>query len=250
MAIKQGIGCFIHPTVKIDEQADVTLGDHVYIGEGVRIGAGIFSCGDYCKIHNNCYINPSKFIRLGHLNWFGQGTILDGTGGITAGNYLGVGINSALYSHIRHGDITEGCKFDNNKELVIGDDVWFVGMCLVSPIKASHKSMAMLGSVITKDMLCNTVYGGNPAKKIDKIESQYYLTTVDEKYYSMVNHLSGYSKIGNIEGIEIIDKYPDNLESGVTYYNVSERTYTKLNTENEVNFNKWLFKYKAKFIPK
>ena len=35
----------------------------------------------------------------------------------------------------------------------------------------------------------------------------------------------------------------------ITYYNISNRTYTKRNTDNEISFNKWLFKYKAKFIP-
>ena len=59
--IKQGVGCFIHPSVQIMDGANVTLGDHVYIGENVKIMPGEFSIGDYSKIH------PQKSLCLGPL---------------------------------------------------------------------------------------------------------------------------------------------------------------------------------------
>lgn len=45
-------------------------------------------------------------------------------------------------------------------------------------------------------------------------------------------------------------EYPDILSEDFTYYNVSDRTYTKRNTEQEIALNKWLFKYKSKFVPR
>ena len=136
MKLIQGIGCYIDKSVIIMDGANVELGDHVYIGPNVKILPGNLKIGDYSKIHDGVYINPKKHILLGHLAWIGQNSILDGTGGITAGNFLGVGIGSSLYSHIRHGDILEGSLYEKDKELIIEDDVWFVGMCLVSPILA------------------------------------------------------------------------------------------------------------------
>lgn len=54
--------------------------------------------------------------------------------------------------------------------MVVEDGVWFVGHCLVSPIRAKARSMAMLGSVVTKDMDHNRIYAGTPAKDItDKV---------------------------------------------------------------------------------
>jgi acetyltransferase-like isoleucine patch superfamily enzyme len=251
--IKQGIGCFIHESVQISNEADVELGDHVYIGENVKILPGKLKIGDYSKIHSGTYINPYGGITLGHLTWIGQNCIIDGTGGITAGNYLGVGMGSSLYSHIRQGDITEGCRFDKNKKLIIGHDVWFVGMCLVSPIVAHDKSMAMLGSVITKDMNSNTIYGGNPAIELSsKLGFQFKERTIDEKIELFNMHVREYIQMHNISDLNIllVKEYPEYLDNHITYYNIIDRTYTKTNNAAEVAFNKWLFKYKAKFIPK
>jgi acetyltransferase-like isoleucine patch superfamily enzyme len=253
--IKQGVGCFIHPTAQIMDGANITLGDHVYIGENVKIMPGNFSVGDYSKIHSGTLINPKNYVKLGHLAWIGQNSILDGTGGLSAGNYLGVGMGSALYSHIRHGDILEGCNYDQNKTLEIGDDVWFVGMCLVSPIKADDKSVAMLGSVVTKDMRYNTVYGGNPAKILSdkmvrpfKLDFEHNVNTKASLMNQFINEYS--SETSNlVTNIQVITEYPIELDPEISYYNIRTRTYTKRNTEQEIMFNKWLFRYKAKFIP-
>ena len=247
-----GVGCYIHETVQIMDGADVELGDHVYIGENVKVLPGKLKIGDYSKIHSGTYINPANGITLGHLTWIGQNCIIDGTGGIQAGNYLGVGMGSSLYSHIRQGDITQGCRFEKNKQLVIGDDVWFVGMCLVSPITAQDQSMAMLGSVITSNMEANTIYGGNPAKDISsKLGNQFKAVSIEEKSQLFKMHVDEYVSIFNPHNlnIELVTDYPIDLNPLITYYNISDRTYTKTNSAAEVDFNKWLFKYKAKFIP-
>jgi len=253
MNIKQGIGCFIHESVQISPDAEIELGDHVYIGENVKILPGKLKIGDYSKIHSGTYINPLNGITIGHLAWIGQNCIIDGVGGIQAGNYLGVGMGSSLYSHIRQGDITEGCRFDRNKQLILGDDVWFVGMCLVSPIVAHDKSMAMLGSVITKDMEANSIYGGNPAIDLTlKLGSQFEDRTIEQKIESFSEHLTEYIKTYNPSELNVkaVTEYPDHILDTVTYYNLSDRTYTKTNNDAEVAFNKWLFKYKSKFIPR
>lgn len=251
--LKAGIGCQIDPTINIMHGADITLGDHVYIGPGVKILPGILTIGDYSKIHDNTIINPKNYVHLGHLTWIGQGCVIDGTGGLECGNFVGAGINSCLYSHIRHGDILEGCKYDNNGLLIIEDDVWFVGMCLVSPIYAKKKSMAFLGSVVTKDMEENHIYGGNPAKDLtDKIGNPWKEISMDEKMKNIYNYLYEYKKENinfDIDSVSFVEQYPSMLNDR-TYYNLTDRTYTKHNTQSEIQFNKWLFKYKAKFIPK
>jgi acetyltransferase-like isoleucine patch superfamily enzyme len=248
-----GVGTVIHESAEFINVEKITLGDHCIIGPGVRVIGGEFELGDYSKIHNNCYIYSKNHIRLGHCTWIGQGSHLDGTGGITAGDFLGVGINSALYSHIRHGDITEGCRYEKDSYLRIGHDVWFVGMCLVSPINAQDKSMAMLGSVITKDMYFNRVYGGNPSKDItEKVGSPWIEKSTDEKINILQKYVDMYWQ-NNKEDFEkdsvvICEKHPL-IYDDRTYYEVNTRTYTKRNTLSEINLNKWLFGYRAKFRP-
>ncbi len=75
---------------------------------------------------------------------------------------------------MRFGDPLQGCRWESSKPMVIEDDVWFVGHCLVSPIHAKAKSMAMLGSLVTKDMEANRTYAGTPAKDMtEKLGPQY-----------------------------------------------------------------------------
>mgnify|MGYP003705888047 CR=1 FL=1 len=248
-----GVGCQIHESLEIHENAKVTIGDHCYLGPGIKILSGNFTLGDYSKIHDRVNINPKRHVNLGHLSWIGQGSILDGTGGLVAGNYLGVGINSCLYSHIRHGDIGEGCKYDLDKELTIEDDVWFVGMCLVSPVHVESKSVAFLGSTIVKKMEYNKVYAGNPAKDItNKVGEPWSSISVENKHLTMIKHIDDYSLINKNFDKEMIVVVGDDSEiknDNRVYYNVSKRTFTKKNHKSEIEFNKWLFPYKFKFSP-
>lgn len=255
--IKIGVGVEIHDLAQIEDLDTLYIGDHTYIGPGVRIsGGGVFKIGDYSKIHNNVYVNARGYIELGHCTWIGQGAHIDGTGNLVAGHFMAAGINSALYTHIRHGDILEGCNYERNGELIVGNDVWFAGNCLVNPVRAADKSMALLGSVIVHNMKKNRIYMGNPAEDLTK---KYRLTpwrevNVLEKEKGMLSLIEDYcvqNKVDN-NSLKVVLEYPslDVMDDDITYYNVSDRTYTKRNSELEVGFNKEIFKYKAKFLPK
>ena len=67
------------------------------------------------------------------------------------------------------------------RELIIGDDVYFGGKSLVGPITAEAQSLALMGSVVTHDMKQNRVYAGVPAVDItDKVGVHYKAVSVDE----------------------------------------------------------------------
>lgn len=248
-----GTGVSIDPSAEFVNVEKLSIGDHSYIGPGVRVVGGSFSVGEYSKVHNNCYLYPKNGIELGHGTWLGQGSHLDGTGGITAGDFLIVGINSALYSHIRAGDVTEGCIFDKNKFLKIGHDVWFVGMCMVSPVEVEDKSVALLGSVITQTMNRNSIYGGNPAIDLtEKLGRPYVERSNESKFESVVEYIKKFFEISE-ESFErdSVRVVMNEIEAvpGVTNYCIASRRYTKTNSKTEIALNKWLFGYKAKFRP-
>lgn len=251
---KIGIGSEIDAAVQIVDAEEVKIGDYCYIGPKVRIIGGRFTVGDYSKIHNHTYIYSKKYVLLSHNTWVGQNTTLDGTGGIQAGNFLGIGIGSALYSHIRDGDVLEGCRYNRDKELIIENDVWFVGMCLVSPIKAEAKSMALLGSVVVKDMKYNHIYGGNPASDLtEKLGPPWREVSIEEKVSKMNEYIDTYIRevdpSFDRELLVVVEDFPEVLDDRV-FYNVKSREYTKHNYEKEKEFNKWLFPFRAKFAPR
>lgn len=245
--------------VQIDESAIfdneleyLEIGDYSYIGPNVRIMGKSFRVGEYSKIHRDTYINAKASIDLGHCTWIGQGSHLDGTGGISAGDFMGVGINSALYSHIRHGDVLEGCRLNQDRKLEIGHDVWFVGMCLVSPVLVQDRSVALLGSVITKDMETNSIYGGNPAKnlteKLGRPWKEIDLESKIQTFNNLRNDFFSRNPKLDRDQIQILEDHTE-IEAGITYYSLKNRCYIKNDSIEEVAFNKWLFSYRGKFRP-
>ena len=246
-----GVGSKIHESVEFLGDMSVKIGDHVEIGENVRFfGDGDLFIGDYSKIFRNCLFLVRDNMTWGEITWIAERCTIDSTGVLYAGNFVGVGVGSSLYSHIQHGDVTEGCQYDSRSPLIIGDDVWFVGQCLVSPGIMGEKSMAMLGSVITGNMHPNHVYGGVPAKDLtDKIGAPWKENSLDFKIARVTSLVSqGVEQMHlDREQFCVVEKLPHTPEAGVTYYSLSDRSYTKTNSPSEVRLNKWLFSSKAKF---
>lgn len=225
----------------------IKIGDNTYIGDYVQIIVDDFEIGDYCKVHHHTNFHGYQPLKIGHNAWIGQYTIIDSIGGTFIGNNCGIGAHSQLWSHILYGDDLEGCNYNTRKNLTIGNDCWFVGHCIVSPIIAKDKSMALVGSVITRDMEENHIYGGSPARDLTgKIPSQFKTLTVEEKYNKMAAH---YRDFGSPSNIKIIMDSSEVIENDLSYFNVSDRTYTKRSTEEEIAFMKFLLPTKAKFVP-
>lgn len=228
----------------------IVIGDNCYIGTNVQIICDDFSLGDYSKIQHDTNIHGYLPCHIGHNAWIGQFSIIDSIGGTTIGNNCGIGAHSQIWSHIKYGDTLEGCRFLSEKPMQIGNDVWFVGHCIVSPIIAADKSMAMVGSVVTKDMNYNEIYAGSPAKSIsDKIGFQFKEVSVSEKFQKMRAYLQQWNP--NARSIEIVSDVSeiDFSKSDISFFNVSDRTYTKRNSEEEIAFMKFLLPAKAKFTP-
>lgn len=226
---------------------EIIIGDNTYIGHNVQIICDYFSIGDYCKIHHDTNIHGYKPCKIGHNAWIGQFSIIDSIGGMTIGNNCGIGAHSQLWSHIKYGDTLEGCRFLSEKEMNVGNDVWFVGHCIVSPIVAKDKSMAMVGSVITKDMEFNTIYAGSPAKEISsKIGFQFNGISIERKLELMEKYLVE-SNCKNIKVVASNDSF--DFDDEISYFDVSTRTYTKKGTENEIKFMKFLLPDRGKFTP-
>lgn len=254
--ISIGINTIIEPTAVIKgingNAKKIVIGDNCYIGHNVQIIIDEFFLGDYSKIHHHSNIHGYKPCIIGHNLWMGQYTIVDSIGGVVIGNNCGVGAHSQLWSHIKYGDTLEGCRFLSEGQLKVGNDVWFVGHCIVSPIIAQDKSMALVGSVVVKDMEYNQIYSGVPAQSISsKIGFQFKEISLEEKFDKMQCYLNQYKEQTNIacEQIEIIMQRTEIKDEDKTYFIIEERAYTKQQSAEEIGFMKFLLPEKAKFVP-
>lgn len=230
---------------------NIFIGDNTYIGHNVQIICDNFKIGDYGKIHHDTNIHGYKPCSIGHNAWIGQFCIIDSIGGTTIGNNCGIGAHSQLWSHIKYGDTLEGCRFLNESPLQVGNDVWFVGHCIVSPIIAEDKSMALVGSVVTKNMKENHVYAGSPAKDVtNSIGNQFETPTIDQKLRKMNLYLKQFEELTGNENHDIlIVENKSQFVEDKTCFSVSDRTYNKRMTASEQQFIRFLLPEKAKFIP-
>jgi len=229
----------------------VEIGDNSFIGRNTLILVPEFSLGDYCTIHKASRISGYKRCSIGHNFWMDQNCVLNCADELRIGNGVGVGAYSQLWTHIKFGDLLEGCRYNSTKPMMIDDDVWFVGHCMVSPIHAGNKSVAMLGSVVTKDMEPNHVYGGCPAVDLTpKIGAPFMDTSVDEKLEMMHEQKKRFFEESDYDQgrIEVVTDFPADMETDITYYNVSTRTYSKRLSDVEIAFMKFLLPL-YKFTP-
>lgn len=217
----------------------VRLGDFSYIGRGTVIMTPEFEIGDYSKLHSGAFVHGQKPARIGRNCWIGGSVVLDSMGGLDIDDNVGIGSHSQVWTHIQFGDIVEGSRFFSSTYLYIARDVWLVGHCILSPVKVGEKSMALVGSVITKDMEANHIYAGVPAKDVsDKMGLQFEYRTNEEKLEKLslliCHFLEDKPQFSGC--LEPCIDYPQILKAGVTYFSVKDRTYTQNYSEAEVAF--------------
>jgi acetyltransferase-like isoleucine patch superfamily enzyme len=229
----------------------VVLGDHVHVAEHCKLRVPVLEIGDYTQIYNHTLANGYRTLTIGRNGWFGQNCILNATDVLRIGDNCGVGAYSQLWTHIAFGDVLQGCRWNSTQPMTIGDDVWFVGHCIVSPITAKNRSMALVGSVITRDMEENHVYAGTPAKDItDKVGPQFEPVSVEKRVEVLLAERATFlARHPDLAASTIgVAADGDVVVQGETVFDVVRRTYNKRRSAGEVQFLKFLLP-RAKFIP-
>lgn len=237
--IHVGHDVIIAPTAQIRAKS-VRIGDNAFIGEGVVIDVGDFVMGDYSRIQAGTVCFGIEPLRIGRNCWIGGRCDIDAQGGLDIEDNVGIGSLSQVWTHIRHGDVTQGCRFDSRRKVVIGRDAWFVGSCLISPVFVGERSMALLGSVVTRDMVSGRTYAGVPARDItEKIGPQYEEIAAEEKARRLAERIKSFeSRHPELSGTLKVELSAATIPSTneITYFFVNERMYTKNRTRAETLF--------------
>jgi len=239
-----GKGVFVAPNVLITGKDGparrVHLGDFSFIGENTKVLCPEFVLGDYTKLHANAFCHGEAALRIGSNCWFGGNVILDSMGGLDIEDNVGVGAHSQLWTHMQFGDIVEGCRFHSRRYMRIGEDVWFVGHCIVSPVRVEPRSMALVGSVVTSTMARNRIYAGVPARDVsEKMGGQFADRTPAEKAAKLQELLEAFLlRHPNFKGqLRIVQSHQE-IQPGICNMNVADRTYNQTYSEAEVAFFK------------
>lgn len=216
----------------------VVLGDGAYVGRDVRVLAPEFLLGDYSKLHADSFAHGVHPLRIGRNCWIGGTTVLDSMGGLDISDNVGIGSHSQLWSHIQFGDVVQGCRFRSRRYLHVAEDAWFVGHCLVSPVSVARRSMALLGSVVTRDMEENRVYAGTPARDVtDTVGPQFDAVSLEDKVGTLTRILAEFeARHPEHAGRVRVRQESEGTDEGVTYLDPADRTYTRTRSAAEVAF--------------
>jgi acetyltransferase-like isoleucine patch superfamily enzyme len=185
--------------VIFNRPATVTIGDYCTLGDGTKLVVnGDVEIDDWVSIHDNGLVLSTAGVRIGQHCWFGQNTVIDGTGGMAIGNGVRVGMFSQLWSHAAAGEQLEGCTLFAERPVTIAHDVWLVGSCIVaSGVALGERLVALIGSNITKSFPDNVTIAGVPAA-IRPGLSFYKAVDLDTKMQMLSDWLSAASSDLNV----------------------------------------------------
>ena len=131
------------------------------------------------SIGTNCYVEPPIHANFGCKNVFvGDNfyanfnqTLVD-DGKITIGNNVLIGPNCTIITPVHPLNAKERFSEKNQKNIpvVIENFVWIAANVTILPgVRIGHGSVIGAGNVVTKDVEPNSLYYGNPAKFIRKL---------------------------------------------------------------------------------
>lgn len=209
---------------------------------GGQIASRNFTCGDYVTIHEGVWAYGHNDITIGHNGWFGRRCTLDAEGSFWVGDNIGVGQDSHLWSHIRHGDTLAGNRWLKYGDFRAGHDVWFVGRCTSAPAEHESRSMAMVEANVTKGMPADTIWGGNPAKDLtEKLGPPFIVRPLTDRLIDFHERVDQFATDNS--DVDLLD-----LSELVERFNVETRTYRKTGTSLERRLMRYLLP-EAKFTP-
>ena len=130
---------------------------------GSKIGKNI-------HIYPGVWITPGKNLIIGDNVDLAKDVIITTTGGVNIGDRTLIGYRTQILS-ANHTIPPIGEPFpisgDDYKEIIIENDVWIGANCIITAgVKIGEGAVIAGGSVVTKNVLANSIVGGVPAKLI------------------------------------------------------------------------------------
>lgn len=231
----------------------VRIGDGAILGDGIVVEATEFELGDYALLQDGCFFPGPGTLRIGHNFWLGRQSIVDAQGGTRIADNVGIGAQSQVWGHAAHGDVMLGSRFHGARPVTVGADAWLVGHCLLSPVQVGERSVALLGSVVTRDMAPDRCYAGVPAADItDKVGPPFRKTTPGERATYLLGRLAEFERHTGTrvrDAAKILQEPGGTLpEPGRLVFNVADRTYAKTGSPLEARLIRFLLP-DAKFTP-
>ncbi|MCX6237733.1 MAG: acyltransferase [Bacteroidia bacterium] len=148
---------------------------NIYGSGSIKIGKNLHAVSapkrSFLAMYTPCrltIIGKAQIIIGEHVDL--NGTTITAMGKISIGNYTLIGPNTTIVDHDGHVAWPPSARWTDLgpvSEVVIGNDVWIGMNCIIlKGVKIGGGSIIAAGSIVNNNVEPNSLYAGNPAKKI------------------------------------------------------------------------------------
>jgi UDP-3-O-[3-hydroxymyristoyl] glucosamine N-acyltransferase len=161
-------GVLVHRTARIEVE-DFTA------GEGTVVNAHVVICGTKVHMGRECWIDEYAvvgggscddkvaFLEAGNWLHMGQFSQLNIARGISAGDEVGIGIGSRIFTHGAYLSEWEGFPV-TFQGVTMGDRVWLPNALVNPGVNIGSDVVVAAGAVVLSDIASGCLAGGVPAK--------------------------------------------------------------------------------------
>lgn len=168
-----------HTEIIIGNELSLVAGNNCLIEEGTRIYIGNnWVWGDDVSFSTFCQVFSREGGYTGKLmidddSHIGDHTIIDVAGDVIIGKKVALGPNCVLYSHDHIYDNPAKAAWEGGVTtgpIHIEDGAWLgSGVTVLPGVTIGKNTVVAAGSVVTKSLDANCIYGGVPAKLLKQI---------------------------------------------------------------------------------
>lgn len=130
------------------------------------------SCGEDIRIKTGVFLKNPDEILLGNRISIQENCLLSGYGGLRLGNDISIGAGTMIFTS-EHDYQPKGIIRSNpilKKDVTLEDNIWIgAKVTILGGVKIGKNSVIGANSLVNKDVEPNSVYVGNPARKIKEI---------------------------------------------------------------------------------
>jgi acetyltransferase-like isoleucine patch superfamily enzyme len=125
--------------------------------------------GEKSSIYDSAFVFGN--VKIGKNCWIGPFTIIDGSGGLSIGDNCTISVGVHLYSHDNlKQTLTGGAVEIERSPLAIGNNTYIGPQSIIAKgITIGNQCIVAANSFVNSNMEDNTIYAGNPAKKIGTV---------------------------------------------------------------------------------
>ena len=138
--------------------------------------ARFFSLPEGCRMRERAKILAPGKLSLGHHVYIGEGAILDAQGGLTIGDYTQIGANVLVWSHSSHNQALAAQTGISHAAIVykpttIGSNTFIVGPSVVAPgVTIGNRVIVSPLSFVDRDLPDDAVF--SPAKDLRALQAR------------------------------------------------------------------------------